>query len=76
MLENTYDNMGIRFPKIEAGELIDIDPFTIFGMFNKRITDKNRVAICQAFKHVFDLVSDIPDDFVGIPVSNNLETTF
>lgn len=31
-----YDTAGISVPKLESGnEIIDIDPFTIFGIFNK-----------------------------------------
>ena len=34
-----YDATGISVPKLESGdEIIDIDPFTIFGTFNKGIT--------------------------------------
>ena len=33
-----YDTVGISVPKLESGdEIIDIDPFTIFGTFNKGI---------------------------------------
>ena len=34
-----YDTVGISVPKLESGDaIIDIDPFTIFGTFNKGIT--------------------------------------
>ena len=33
-----YDAAGISVPKLESGdEIIDVDPFTIFGTFNKGI---------------------------------------
>lgn len=34
-----YSMVGMSVPKLESGdEVIDIDPFTIFGTFNKGIT--------------------------------------
>ena len=41
-----YAVARLNVPKLESGdEIIDIDPFTIFGTFNKQITDANRIAI-------------------------------
>ena len=41
-----YDAAGISVPRLESGdEIIDIDPFTIFGTFNKGITNANKIAI-------------------------------
>lgn len=39
-----YNTAKIRVPKLENDyEIIDIDPFTIFGTFNKGITDTNKL---------------------------------
>ena len=41
-----YDDAKMSVPRLESDdEIIDIDPFTIFGTFNKGITDINRTAI-------------------------------
>lgn len=46
-----YDATGISVPKLESGdEIIDIDPFTIFGTFNKGITNANRIGLRQNSK--------------------------
>ncbi len=72
-----YDTAGISLPKLESGnEIIDIDPFTIFGTFNKRITDANRKAILGGIATEFGISAKVPSCFDGIPVLNNLKATF
>ena len=67
----------MKLPKLDdAGELTDIDPFTVFGLFNKGITNANRISILKGFKDEFGLESAIPESFDGIPVLNNLSATF
>ena len=44
-LATVYESIGMSLPKLEADELQDIDPFTVFGLFNKGITDANRQKI-------------------------------
>lgn len=78
-LVKVYDNLGMKFQKLEQDDsIIDIDPFTIFGMFNKGITEVNRIAIIKAFAKEFDVNSSIaiPTDFDGIPTLNNLKAVF
>lgn len=76
MLNNVYTRIGMRPPKLEADELRDIDPFTVFGLFNKGITDTNRQKIIAGIAEAFDIGADQPTDFEGIPVLNNLNATF
>ena len=72
-----YDTAGISVPKLESGnEIIDIDPFTIFGIFNKGITNANRIAILEGIASVFRISATVPSNFDGIPVLNNLKATF
>lgn len=52
----------------------ELHPFAIFGVFNRRLTEKNRKKICQYFKGKFSLSSDIPSDFDGIPILNNMNS--
>lgn len=77
-LQNVYSSIGMKLPKLEKDNIIpkDIDPFTIFGLFNKGITDANRVNILGGIKKEFDILADVPDDFSGIPVLNNMMATF
>ena len=76
MLNDAYSRTGMQLPKLEADELNDIDPFTVFGLFNKGITDANRRKIIAVIAEVFDIGADQPTDFEGIPVLNNLNATF
>lgn len=55
-LVRVYNNLGMKFPKLEQDDsIVDIDPFTIFGMFNKGITEANRIAIIKAFAKEFEI---------------------
>ncbi len=75
-IENVYESIGVKLPTLESGELNDIDPFTVYGLFNKGLTDANRKLIIQGLKKEFDVSADIPSDFAGVPVLNNMMATF
>ena len=76
-LKNVYADIGMKLPKLEKDDVPkDIDPFTIFGLFNKGITDANRVSILGGIKSEFGIMAKVPDDFSGIPVLNNMMATF
>ena len=78
-LTKVYSDLGMKFQKLEQDDsIVDIDPFTIFGMFNKGITEANRIAIIKAFAKEFGVDSsvEIPTNFDGIPVLNNLKAVF
>lgn len=72
-----YNTVGISAPKLESGDaIIDIDPFTVFGTFNKGITNANRIAILNGIASEFGIAATVPSNFDGIPVLNNLKATF
>ena len=76
-LQKVYSNIGMKLPKLEKDNVPkDIDPFTIFGLFNKGITDAKRISILGGIKTLFEIEADVPDDFSGIPVLNNMMATF
>ena len=65
------DRQFVNYIKDDAGnDYPDIDPFSVFAIFNRKITDERRKDICQYFKNVLQLDSDIPEDFDSIPVMN------
>ena len=65
-LQSVYSNIGMKLPKLEKDDVPkDIDPFTIFGLFNKGITDVNRVSILGGIKSEFGIAEEVPDDFSG-----------
>ena len=76
VLNDVYSRIGMQLPKLEADELQDIDPFTVFDLFNKGITDANRKKIIAGIAEVFGVGAGQPTDFEGIPVLNNLNATF
>ena len=72
-----YDTTGIPLPTLEKDKaLVDIDPFTFYGLFNKHITDENRKKICTAVRELFGVDTDIPSNFNGLPILNNQNATF
>ncbi len=73
-----YGELGIKFQKLEKDDSItDIDPFTVFGLFNKGIKETNRIAIIGALAKEFGVSGDeLPSKFDGIPVLNNLKAVF
>lgn len=80
-IKQVYDVTGIKLPTLERNEngdneIVDIDPFTVFGLFNKQITDVNRIRIIKEIKELFSINSDVPTSFDGIPVLNNQMATF
>ncbi|HEY5174771.1 MAG TPA: AAA family ATPase [Terriglobales bacterium] len=56
------DNEGKEIP------LAVIDPFTFYASFNRGLTTDNRRRILAYLKTKFDLESEVPADFEGIPV--------
>ena len=67
-VKQIYLNANMRLPTLEKdNNIVDIDPFTIFGLFNKGITDANRIAILVQIKELFAIKSTIPTNFDRIP---------
>ena len=76
-LQTVFTTIDMPFPKIESDNtVVDIDPFTIFGFFNKHILFEKRVKISEAIKNEFELKEPVPEDFDAIPVVNNLKAAF
>lgn len=72
-----YDAIGMRIPTLERdNKIIDIDPFTIFGLFNKSLSDQKRISIVKGFANKFAVKAPIPQSFEGIPLVNNMSATF
>ena len=51
----------------DGSRIVDIDPFSVFGIFNRNIRWENRTALLEKFKEHFSLEAEIPTDFNGIP---------
>ena len=77
-VKQIFSDVGISMPTLEKdNRLVDIDPFTVFGLFNKSsMREENRVKIISAIKDLFGIVAPIPTSFASIPVLNNQNATF
>lgn len=73
-----YEVTGINLPTLEKdNKLVDIDPFTVFGLFNKSsMKESNRIKIISAIADIFDVSAPVPTSFDSIPVLNNQNATF
>lgn len=72
-----YTMTNINMPTLERdNKLVDIDPFTVFGLFNKKLKDKNRINILMAIAKLFDIQTEVPTSFDSLPVLNPQNSTF
>jgi len=58
------------------GTLNDICPFTVLGIFNRGLTDTNRIAIASGLASFLGVTVPVPQKFDGIPVLNNQRSWF
>ena len=79
LIYNNRDELLAKYLHDQGGEgdlLEDIDPFTVFGLFNRGIKHENRINSAKLFKNILDIKADIPKDFEGTPVLNNQKSHF
>ena len=82
LLSEIYEHRDLLYAKYlhdNKGEddlLTDVDPFTVFGLFNRGIKSENRINSAKLFKKLFNMDSDAPADFEGIPILNNQRSHF
>ena len=77
-VKQIFTDTGINMPTLEKdNQLVDIDPFTVFGLFNKSsMKEANRLKIITAVAGLLDITAPIPTSFASIPVLNNQNATF
>lgn len=77
-----YETHSFNYPLKEKDgdgnkvDLEDVCPFTVFGLFNKGITDQNRIALLESFAELFGIEKKIPKSFAGIPALNNMSAWY
>jgi 5-methylcytosine-specific restriction protein B len=77
VISDVHNSLGLKNPFIDNGvPLDDICPFTVFGSFNKGLTDNNRTALMRAFAQRMKIKADVPTNLAGIPVLNNMRAWF
>ena len=76
-VKKIYEITGLNLPTLEKdNQIVDIDPFTFFGLFNKKLTDANSLSILKAVSELFDVKAPVPTAFDSIPVLNPQNATF
>ena len=60
----------------DGGRMSDIDPFSVFAIINRGITNENRIIICQFFKEKLGIKAEVPADFDGVPVLSPTKAVF
>ena len=78
LIRDVYAETQINLPTLEAdNQIVDIDPFTVFGLFNKSsMREENRRKILAALGQKLGVSAPLPQTFEGIPVLNNQNATF
>ena len=76
-IKRIYEITGLNLPMLEKdNQIVDIDPFTFFGLFNKKLTDANRLSILKTIAELFEIKAPVPTAFDSIPVLNPQNATF
>ena len=65
-----------QFADGTRGPLQDICPFTVFGIFNRQISNQNRKAIAKELADAIGLDAPVPNSFDGIPLVSNRSSWF
>ena len=80
-IQKIYSNLKMNLPSLEGDEKgskipYDLDPFSVFALFNKQISTENRINIITQIKNEFSINAEVPLTFHGISLVNNLKATF
>ena len=76
-IKSVFQSAKISMPKIEQDDQVDdLDPFTVFGFFNKSMKESNRLKIVKAIGSAFHVKAPVPTSFDSLPVLNPLNANF
>lgn len=65
-----------EYPEGTKVPLDETDPFSFMAIFNRGVTDQNRIAILRAIKEEWSIDAELPRDFDGLPVVNSQNSWF
>lgn len=78
-----FEDLDLRVPNLGGDVVVgdkvipfDMDPFTVFALFNKGISTERRIKFVEKIKEEFSIKNDVPYTFHGISLVNNLKATF
>lgn len=70
-------NSLTNYLHMEDGSPIeDIDPFSVYGIFNRTMSWENRIRLLEKFKRHFNLKSELPQEFNGVPTIFAMKSFF
>lgn len=76
-VERIYEVTKIPQPTLDDDDkIVDIDPFTVFGMFNKKLKYSKRIKFITEIANSFQIDSKIPTSLDSIPILNPQNATF
>lgn len=76
-LANVTEKSFVDYLHLQDGsKLKDIDPFSVFAIFNRNTKWKTRSKLLEAFKSKFNIEYDVPTNFSGIPTMDNRHSMF
>lgn len=77
-IKKVYEETDINMPTLERdNQIVDIDPFTVFGLFNKTsMKESNRIQIISRIAKQFNVKALVPNNFDSIPTLNNQNAVF
>lgn len=75
-LQHVYAELSVDLPTLDSGGIpTDIDPFTVYGLFNRGLTDNKRRAVALGIGGALGVQAPLHDDFVGVPTLINFNAT-
>lgn len=76
-IREVFTLANMKLPKLEKDNNIeDIDPFTIFALFNKGNSNNSKIKILNSIAKIFDIQNPVPSAFDGVPTVYNLKAAF
>ncbi len=77
LITKAFADAEVELPRLENSAPTDIDPFTVYGLFNKmNLKGEKRKAIMCSLGLGLGVTSPIPTDFDGVPVLFPMSATF
>ena len=75
-IKNDSGTSVIDYFKKVNDNMSDIDPFSVFAIFNRTSNDNVRRKCIEKLKERFEIQADVPADFDGVPILNALRSIF
>lgn len=78
VIHKVFAKIDKNVPQLYYNNMLlpEIDPFTIYGLFNKQQSLESKKQIIKGFIEVLNIEAFIPEDFDALPVINNMMACF